>query len=187
MYPLIFATPDLEKHFRATIRGTEKEIGGWLFVDLGTVKPHDRRVLKPLLGLTETIGFVTSWVIVPNESRKPQTQWLSSLDYGKLATAMRATASSLTSHWTFHFHSHPGAWYVNPSQNDVLFWLDHCVEIDGRTEKIATGVIANRDGDLTGFEVTLHKDINRYALVRREGYSWRDRRLRTYRKEVLGR
>lgn len=185
---LMFADPDMERRFRK-LCDSKHEVGGYLFCTLMPVRGLNRTVLKSLFRLrrAECIALITSWVVLPNEHKSPQNSWTTSLNMSAMEKMARSTGSSLGMHYEYHFHTHP-SWSITPSQNDIMFWLAHCKLADWKKESISEGVIiSSADFDMRLFRVTLDKAKNQYSLKNSVAYSWKDCRVRDYRREVFGR
>lgn len=183
MYPLMFVTPDLEKAFRK-LTDSPHEVGGYLFVNTGTIKPHNRTQLKSALGYKATIGFITSWIVLPNVAKEPSRTYQPAVNYDILSAAAQATAASLESHWYFHFHTHPDwAWMVTPSEADFQFWMGYCKIADYPKRSDSIGVIASRGlMAMSSFHVKLDKVAQRATYERQPFFSWKRSGLREYRK-----
>lgn len=187
MQNIMFASPDLERNFRK-VCDSPHEVSGFLFLTGRTLKGLDRRRIKSALHRPRypSINFITSWVLIPNEAKNPQTSWTTSLNCFRLMEAARFTANSLQCWETFHFHTHPSG-TAAPSDQDIKFWLKYCKSAETKLYSWHEAAIVTRQYFyVQGYGLKLDKRINQYSLDRSLFWSWNDSRLRDYKREVFG-
>lgn len=183
---LIFDNRKLENAFRR-LTDCETEVGGWLFYHTGTAPNHNRRILKSCIGTRQNIGIIQSWLVVPNESKTPETQMAYAQNMTTFQESARMTAFSQGYCSTINFHTHPNC-ILAPSPTDIQFWLKYCNWADNKKTTYAEGVIAGRAfNGLVWYDLTLDKPTNRYRLQADWGYSWRGTAMKEYAERMASR
>lgn len=132
-YDLLFSNPAVEERFRALIKKTNKEVGGYLIL---TYEPRtwpglfDRRGVGGALSTdTNRLYFIETAIFLRNQSAQPVTTYRT-LDIQAERDIAWSTAQ-LYGGWPTHFHSHPNN-SLMPSTADLLFAARWCEEAAGQ-------------------------------------------------------
>ena len=130
---LLFSNPAIEERFRAMVKKTNKEIGGYLIL---TSEPRtwpglfDRRgVAGALCADIQHVYFIETVICLDNRSDQPVTTYRT-LDI-EAERDMAYSTAYLYGGWPIHFHSHPNN-SPAPSTADLIFAARWCEEIAGK-------------------------------------------------------
>lgn len=169
---LIFKSRALEDQFKKSMTG-EKEIGGWLFTSSWREEIADWKATRALF---DTFALtISAWMILPNESPKPEREWSSShFDIAK--EIAEKSASSMNCSALF-FHTHSTGWTNEPSQTDLKFTVNCCPIWNGTGESVIVQTSPLRV-NYYRVEKSRVKGGHNWLVAKGEFLSWRSPRMK---------